>query len=124
MPKAKQRDGAYQRKDRAGWFISYVDAGGERRKQKVEAHTRTQALQALSAAKTRVERDKVLGGSICLGHHHSGPPSAVQTAPEVTAEAYNIRAAGRHRCHAHQVASHPGEGHRPQDGCRFHLGAC
>jgi integrase len=61
MPRAKQRDGVFQRRDRAGWWISYVNVEGLRRKEKVEAQTRTQALSALSAVKTRVERDKVLG---------------------------------------------------------------
>ncbi|TCK75878.1 tyrosine-type recombinase/integrase [Acidipila rosea] len=61
MPKARERDGVFQRKDRGGWWISYIDASGQRRKEKVVAHTRTQALKVLSAVKTRTERDKVLG---------------------------------------------------------------
>lgn len=61
MPRAKQRDGVFQRKDRSGWWVSYIDASGNRRKEKVVAHTRTQALAALSGLKTRVQRDMVLG---------------------------------------------------------------
>jgi integrase len=61
MPRAKQRDGVFQRKDRSGWWVSYVDASGKRRKEKVVAHTRTQALTALSALKTREEKDRMLG---------------------------------------------------------------
>jgi hypothetical protein len=26
MPKARERDGVFQRKDRSGWYVSYVDA--------------------------------------------------------------------------------------------------
>src|SRR5208337_4731305 len=61
MPKAKERDGVFQRKDRSGWWVSYVDASRKRCKKKVVAHTRTQALNALSAIKTREERNFVLG---------------------------------------------------------------
>src|SRR5271154_6963667 len=61
MPKAKERDGVFQRKDRSGWWVSYVDASGRRKKEKVTAFTRTQAMTALSQMKTRVERDSILG---------------------------------------------------------------
>lgn len=61
MPKAKERDGVFQRKDRGGWWVSYIDASGRRRKEKVVAHTRTQALNALSAIRTREEKDRILG---------------------------------------------------------------
>jgi integrase len=61
MPKAKERDGVFQRKDRSGWWVSYVDASGKRKKEKVTAFTRTQAMTALSAIKTRIERDSILG---------------------------------------------------------------
>ena len=61
MPMAKERDGAFQRKDRAGWWVSYVDCSGKRRREKVVAATRTQALNALHAVKTREERDRILG---------------------------------------------------------------
>jgi integrase len=57
----RERDGVFQRKDRHGWWISFVDSAGIRRKQKVTAHTRRQALNALAAVKTRIEREKVLG---------------------------------------------------------------
>ena len=61
MPKAKERDGVFQRKDRRGWWVSYIDASGRRHKEKVTAHTRTQALAALSAIRTREEKDRILG---------------------------------------------------------------
>jgi hypothetical protein len=61
MPKAKERDGVFQRKDRSGWWVSYINASGKRRKEKVVAHTRTQALTALAAIRTREEKDRILG---------------------------------------------------------------
>ena len=61
MPHAKTRDGVFQRKDRSGWFVSYVDSLGVRKKQKVQAQTRTQALDALAAFKVKEQRDFLLG---------------------------------------------------------------
>lgn len=62
MPKQPSRDGVFQCKERGrAWYVSYVDAGGTRRKRKVEAYTETQALAALRIIKTREERDKLLG---------------------------------------------------------------
>jgi hypothetical protein len=61
MPQAKERDGVFQRKDRSGWWVSYIDSSGKRRKEKVVAHTRTQALTALAAIKTREEKNRILG---------------------------------------------------------------
>jgi integrase len=61
MPKAKARDGVFQRKDRSGWWVSYVDGSGTRKKEKVTAATRTQAMTALAQLKTRIERDSILG---------------------------------------------------------------
>src|SRR5271170_5896572 len=61
MPKAKERDGVFQRKDRSGWWVSFVDASGKRKKEKVTAHTRTQAMTALAQIKTRIERESILG---------------------------------------------------------------
>ena len=59
--RAKERDGVFQRKDRSGWWVSYVDASGKRKKEKVTAHTRTQAMTALAQIKTRIERESILG---------------------------------------------------------------
>jgi integrase len=56
-----KRDGVFQREDCKGWYVSYVDAQGKRRKQRVEAHTRTQALEALSQIKMKEQRDFLLG---------------------------------------------------------------
>ncbi len=61
MPKARARDGVYYRKDRAAWAVSYIDASGERQRKIVTAHTRQQAVDALSAIKTQEERARILG---------------------------------------------------------------
>ena len=61
MPRAKERDGVFQRTDRSGWWISYVDASGRRKKQKVTAQTRTQALAVLHRKQIRIERERDLG---------------------------------------------------------------
>jgi len=63
MPRGKirERDGVYQRKDRPGWWVSFVDAQGVRSRKKVEANTRPQALVTLAAIKTKVQREFVLG---------------------------------------------------------------
>jgi hypothetical protein len=45
MSKAKERDGVFQRQDRRGLFVSYIDTSGKRRKERVVAHTRRQALE-------------------------------------------------------------------------------
>ena len=60
MAKARERDGVFQRKDRAGWWISYME-GDRRRKRKVEAQTRQQALDALRRLKTKEETARALG---------------------------------------------------------------
>ncbi len=61
MPKASSRDGVFQRSDCKGWYASYVDSSGVRRKKRVQAHTRTQAVEALQALKTRAQTERVLG---------------------------------------------------------------
>jgi len=61
MAKAKERDGVYYRPDRAGWWVCYIDASGKRQRRKVTAHTRRQALDALSLIRTREERARDLG---------------------------------------------------------------
>ncbi len=55
------RNGVFERNDRKGFWISYIDASGKRRKEKVAAHTPTQAANILSAVKTRIEQNKALG---------------------------------------------------------------
>jgi integrase len=59
--KVKDRDGIYQRKDRPGWWASWVDASGKRRQRKLEAHTLQQARTLLNAEKARVEKTVTLG---------------------------------------------------------------
>ena len=76
MPKAKERDGVYYRKDRGIWSVSYIDATGSRVRQKVEAHTRQQAMDALRRIKTKEEVSRTLG---------------VRPASEITTEALFIR---------------------------------
>jgi integrase len=61
MPKAKERDGVYYRKDRSSWAVSYIDASGERQRRIVAAQTRTQAVNILSNIKTQEERARTLG---------------------------------------------------------------
>ena len=61
MPKAASRDGVFTRPDRAGFYISYVDGKGKRHKKRVQAHTRTQALEALRREKSKAEREAQLG---------------------------------------------------------------
>jgi integrase len=56
-----KRDGVFQRLDCEGWYVSYVDADGKRRKQRVQAHTRTQARDVLAAIKTKVQKERILG---------------------------------------------------------------
>jgi integrase len=60
MPRAKERDGVHYRKDRGIWSISYIDARGERVRQKVEAHTRQQAMDALRRIKTKEKVARML----------------------------------------------------------------
>src|SRR5271169_2975529 len=59
--KVKDRDGIYQRKDRPGWWASWVDASGKRRQRKLQAYTLQQARTLLSAEKARVEKTVTLG---------------------------------------------------------------
>src|SRR5262245_43301640 len=58
---AQKRDGVYQREDRKGFWISWVDARGRRRRRKTEAANITQAKQVLAAELLRVEQSKMLG---------------------------------------------------------------
>lgn len=61
MARLRERDGVFRRKDRSGWFVSYVDASGVRRKRKVESYTRPQAMTALEGIRTKVQQEKILG---------------------------------------------------------------
>jgi len=61
MPKAKERDGVYQRKDRAGWWASWIDANGRRRQRKLNAHTLQQARALVAAERARAEKQRTLG---------------------------------------------------------------
>jgi integrase len=51
----QRRDGIYTRKDRGGYWASWVDATGRRRQRKLAAHTLQQAQAALAAERLRVE---------------------------------------------------------------------
>ena len=59
--KTKDRDGIYQRKDRAGWWASWVDSSGKRRQRKLQAHTLQQARTLLAAEKARVDKTVTMG---------------------------------------------------------------
>jgi integrase len=61
MAKAKERDGVYYRADRRGWWVSYIDATGQRIRRKVTAYTRQQAMEALRRIKTKEEIAETLG---------------------------------------------------------------
>jgi len=60
---ARNADGVFTRKDRAGFYISYIDAQGTRRKRKTDAKTITQAKLDLASAKHKVREAKALGFS-------------------------------------------------------------
>ena len=59
--KTKDRDGIYTRKDRPGWWASWIDASGKRHQRKLEAHTLPQARALLAAERARVEMNQTLG---------------------------------------------------------------
>jgi len=59
--KTRARDGIYSRRDRPGFFASWIDASGRRRQRKLEAHTLQQARALLAAEKARVEKARTLG---------------------------------------------------------------
>jgi integrase len=59
--KTKNRDGIYTRKDRPGFWGSWIDASGKRRQRKFVAHTLQQARTLLNAEKARVEKTVTLG---------------------------------------------------------------
>lgn len=60
--RTRERDGAYQRVDRGGWWISFTDGRGKRRRRKVlGAHTLQQARAALAAELQKVERARIYG---------------------------------------------------------------
>jgi integrase len=63
MPKKspQKRDGVYERKDRKGFWMSWTDAQGRRRRRKTDAANITQAKQILSAELLCVEQAKMLG---------------------------------------------------------------
>lgn len=61
MPKQPSRDGLFQRSDAPGWYASYVDSNGKRRKCRVQGATRTQAMAALDALKVRAQQERILG---------------------------------------------------------------
>jgi len=51
----------FQRKDTRGWYASFVDSSGVRRKMRVQGHTRAQALEALALLKVQAECERLLG---------------------------------------------------------------
>jgi integrase len=62
MPRAKRdRDGIYQRRDRAGYWISYTDAQGRRKQCKVKANTLTQARDTLRDKALAAEKQRDRG---------------------------------------------------------------
>ncbi len=61
MSKVASRDGVFQRSDCKGWYASYVDANGIRRKKRVQAQTRSQAVDALGLIKAKVQKESLTG---------------------------------------------------------------
>lgn len=59
--KVEKRDGVYARPDRKGFWISWTDAQGRRRRRKTDANNITQAKQILAAELLRVEQARMLG---------------------------------------------------------------
>ncbi len=58
---ANNVDGIYTPKDRRGYWISWIDAQGRRRRRKTSAKTLSQARSARAAELVRVEHAKALG---------------------------------------------------------------
>ena len=56
-------DGIFKRKDRNGYFLSWIDAQGQRRKRKAKGVTLGEARAQLDAERTRVWTARVLGFS-------------------------------------------------------------
>ena len=54
-------DGVFVRKDRPGYYISFKDSDGRRRKRKVEAPNNELAKLARSAEQIRAEQRRALG---------------------------------------------------------------
>jgi integrase len=62
MPKKMpDRDGIYARPDRPGFWGSWIDSTGRRRRKKFDAHTLTQARALLAAEKATAEKNRTLG---------------------------------------------------------------
>lgn len=57
----KDRDGIYTRKGKDGFYISYIDANGRRRQERIYAATRKEALKIRAAKLARIEKMLVLG---------------------------------------------------------------
>jgi len=55
MPKARERDGVYYRKDRGSWWVSYTDSNGRRQREAMTAHTRPQAVTARAGLMLKAE---------------------------------------------------------------------
>ena len=62
MAEKRARDGVYERKDRKGYWVSFVDHSGRRRQMRAKnAYTLTQAREFLRHRLTEVEQAKLLG---------------------------------------------------------------
>lgn len=61
MAKKKDQDGVYTRADRPGYWISWIDANGVRRRRKTSAQTVADAKKIRAARMARAEKMKVLG---------------------------------------------------------------
>ena len=72
MPNATVRDGVYKRTDRPGWWVSYIDASGNRVRSNCAAQSRAQAMTLLAKIRTQEERKRA---------HGPRPTREIPTAP-------------------------------------------
>lgn len=57
----RDQDGIYTRKDRDGFWMSYIDANGRRRQKRLQATTKAEAKRMRSSILARVQKMTVLG---------------------------------------------------------------
>ncbi len=103
MPRGRtrDRDGIYTRKDRPGFWASWIDARGKRRQRKLTAHTLQQARTLLNAEKARVEKTVTMGYAPPSTETFSVVSAAIFKTSEGTSDLALLHAGRRH----HQVAS-------------------
>jgi integrase len=117
---AGSRDGIYKRDDRVGFWITWLDASGRRRRRKTDAQNITQAKQFRAAEMLKAEQARI------LGHSPPGDESFSEVAERflkyqkarLTLKAYD-REAGIVRNHLIPHFNRPVAGIRRQDIQRY-----